>query len=99
MNAHVHPLFQALLAPFAPPPLPREEALRIVSQTHLAGSEKCEGCSHNRVTVESGTEAGKWGCVAYSECGLGMWSNDDPMLCPAVREHVANTTEAAEAQP
>lgn len=90
-NAHVHPIFQAILAPMAAPPVNR---WREVAQAFESAHSACETCSHHAIEKDEGTEDGKWGLRTYSHCRLGIHRGDHPGMCPAI-----NTTEESEVQP
>lgn len=91
-NTHVHPLFQAILAPYTPPP--RDVRWLHVTDAFNEPAAACESCEHKLVTRDAGSEDGKFGERFYSECTLGQERAHHPGMCPAV-----NTTKESEAQP
>lgn len=96
MNDRIHPAMLQAMSWFAPPPRPN---FTPVANAFRSGHEACETCSHSVTTVEQGSEAGKWGCTASSECHLGASRGDKPESCPALQALAADTTEETVSTP
>lgn len=92
MNTHLHPLFQAILAPYTPPQ--RDARWADVSNAFDRSSDACECCEHKLVTVDRGVEEGRYGERYYGECTLGQERRDHPGMCPAIQP-----TDESEEQP
>ncbi len=90
-NAHIHPLFQAILAPYTPPQCDARWAdVSKAFNEHTA----CDACEHKRITKDEGSEGGKHGIAYYGDCSLGQHRSDHPGMCPAI-----NPTDESEEQP
>lgn len=96
MNTHIHPLFQAILAPITPPYEPPKHDPRWLDVTDAFNEPHtaCESCEHKLVTRDAGSEDGKFGERFYSDCTLGQERSHHPGMCPAIQP-----TQESEVQP
>lgn len=99
---HLHPIFAAALAPFAPKPIASPDEWSIVDQAIRSCSRHCETCTHHRVEVDHHPYGDTWAPMATAECTLGDRPNDSPGDCLAViayRQARAEEMETDDPQP